>query len=187
MVNPSVGKRIIKTRPSSPFRYTETNFDLAEHDVDALLSEWQDRLRLSDWDVTVEIVPCRTQKDGTLGTVSTTPALKSAEINVLSFAEKTNSDLYPYDMERVLVHELLHLHFDLFFPEGEGRPEYTACEVAIDCIARALVHAKRGGTLPKGDYPGHVVALAEIATAVKNSKPGPQKRDDKPFHTNGRD
>lgn len=112
---------------------------------------WQERLRLRDWDVVVEVVrAARLQAPGTGfldGSCDWTLSNKTAYIRILDPVDYPEDAFEPQDMEQTLVHELLHIHFAPFF-EGlvtsETKDlEQIAKETAIEMIARALVQVSR--------------------------------------------
>ncbi len=76
------------------------------------------------------------------GECSTVLTTKTAVIRVLDPLDYSPNAAWPQDMERVLVHELLHLHFAPFEAEN-GTPEDVLQEQAIDCIATGLVALDR--------------------------------------------
>lgn len=112
---------------------------------------WQERLRLRDWDVVVEVVrAARLQAPGAGfldGGCDWTLANKTAYIRILDPVDYPESAFEPQDMEQTLVHELLHLHFGPFFGElvTSETQDLTqiAKETAIEMIARALVQVAR--------------------------------------------
>lgn len=115
-----------------------------------LLEEWQERLGLHDWAITLKI-NCR-QDEMELGEVAGetewAESIKSASIKIIS--EKVYGErIVPYDFENILVHELLHLKFALIdqkITSYESDVAYQVRHQLIDDLARALVMAKRGET-----------------------------------------
>ncbi len=118
-----------------------------------LLKEWQERLGLQDWAITLRI-NCK-QEDMELGEVngetSWSTSIKSASIKIIS-KETYGERMLPYDFEKTLVHELLHLKFALIdqkITSYESDVLYEVRHQLIDDLARALVMAKRGETKRK--------------------------------------
>lgn len=118
-----------------------------------LLKEWQERLGLQDWVIALRI-NCK-QEDMELedvnGETTWTTSIKSALIKIIS-KEEYGERILPYDFEKVLVHELLHLKFGLLDQKITSYESDVAYEVRhqlIDDLARALVMAKRGETKRK--------------------------------------
>lgn len=116
----------------------------------SLLKEWKERLGLQDWAIVLRI-NCK-QEDMELEDVNAetiwTTSIKSATIKVIS-KEVYGDRILPFDFEKTLVHELLHLKFGLI-DQGvnsyESKVTYEAMHQLIDDIARALVMTKRGET-----------------------------------------
>jgi hypothetical protein len=117
---------------------------LTKRQVAKLLTKWQEVLRLADWQIVIEI---RRAKDMSLANVmgSCTHTLSKK----IAFIEIMNPRDYPadwmdVDVERTVVHELLHCHFAPF--EAKNRtPEDIAQEQAIHAISTALVELDRKG------------------------------------------
>lgn len=109
-----------------------------------LCAEWQKRLRLMDWLVTVRY---RRADDMPLankgGCCSWKITLKAAVVDVLDPVDYPADSHFLQDVEVTVVHELLHLHIAPFVADDDT-PEDIAQEQAIECIAQALVKAKRG-------------------------------------------
>ncbi|MFN6572401.1 hypothetical protein [Dendronalium sp. ChiSLP03b] len=110
--------------------------------------EWQQRLKLQDWDISVKVVPHR-ESEGAWGNVRWNLQEKFADIKLLDPNDQSDG-MRPYCMEETLVHELLHLHFALFDADA-NTPEQLAQEQAINALARALVNLKNANLLPQGD------------------------------------
>ncbi|HEY3269440.1 MAG TPA: hypothetical protein VGM37_21205 [Armatimonadota bacterium] len=126
--------------PASPARPDPAHLSLEE--VRELCALWQKRLRLQDWLVAVRIVPHWNMERDSEGRCDATLSRKMAIIDILEPGHLYEGGLWPNDMERTLVHELLHLHFSPFEAEI-GTPADAAQEQAIDLIAGALVDLAR--------------------------------------------
>lgn len=75
--------------------------------LEPLLVLWQARLRLLDWQITIEYVsPDAPEFDGLRGQVSVNLAEREAHIRILD--PKLGPNTIP---EATLVHELAHIHF----------------------------------------------------------------------------
>ncbi|MBU2701135.1 hypothetical protein Ga0466249_002249 [Sporomusaceae bacterium BoRhaA] len=111
-----------------------------------LCRKWQERLRLQHWDVVLSIVrQSDADMSGNLGSCRCTLSTALSIIKLLDPVDYVN-DYYPYDMEMVLVHELLHLHFCPFDDCLDSNDlKDIMLERAIEHIARALVETKRKG------------------------------------------
>ena len=107
----------------------------------ALCADWQRRLRLQDWDVTVLMVPVGDMDSCShCGNIKYYLNTKEAKVSLLDPAHYCG--LGKYDIEVTLVHELLHCHFAPFAAR-DGSSKDSAQEQAIDAIAKALVGAVR--------------------------------------------
>lgn len=111
-----------------------------------LLREWKARLGLYDWRIVVED-NCRPE-DMTLqdcaGCVEWTEGIKTAKIQMID-PRFYGDRLVPFDYEKTLVHELLHLKTSLI-SSNCGDLQERVTHILIDDLARALVAAKRGVT-----------------------------------------
>lgn len=106
---------------------------MSQKSLDRLLSLWQKRLRIQDWDISASIRPHETV-DG-YGLTNYNNKLMTATIRLCS-PETASATLggQPYLLEQTLIHELLHLEF-------AGEPATTQVEQGIDRIAWALYRA----------------------------------------------
>lgn len=116
-------------------------FLFADGEVDEYAEFWQNTLRVSDWDIDVKIVRggglnLEPDKQGRCR-----PSLenKSATLAIIDEIDYDEDLAFPLDQEKVLVHELLHLHFEPFWDEKKA----VEMEQAIVCIADALVRLRR--------------------------------------------
>lgn len=110
---------------------------------EALLVEWQKRLGLTDW--TIKLVDncmpdCMSIQDVS-GCTVWTECNKTARIEMLDPAYYGNR-ITPYDWEKTLVHELLHLKTSLVSDKVDDLQERYMHQM-IDDLARAFVDAKR--------------------------------------------
>lgn len=102
--------------------------------------EWQQRLRLSEWDVNVQFKPCRDMPSTShFGSVEWDTCHKHANILLVLPGEEPKDAMRPYDPEITLVHELLHLLFAPFDVFEYGSDKKDAMEFAINAIAGSLV------------------------------------------------
>ena len=119
-----------------------------------LLEEWQERLGLQDWAIVLRY-NCKfsdLELENACGETNWEDTIKSATIRIISKEEYGTDRILPYDFEKILVHELLHIKFGLlsFTVETyEGKVNAELRHQLIDDLARALVMAKRGETKRK--------------------------------------
>ena len=127
------------------------------------VEEWTDCLGLQDWTITVLR---RVHIDGDdCGLVEYVESTKSAVISLLmSDAYDEGEYSEPYDMERTLVHELLHCKFALLYSDDEKDLQSRIVHQLIDDMARALVQAKRSGPCPGSEAVGE----AELPDAAQS-------------------
>jgi hypothetical protein len=118
-----------------------TTTDVTE--LQALCREWQERLNLTNWTINVEIKRYHEMPDEWGGSCDYKPVNLDAWIYLLHPGDTEGMELMrPFDMEKMLVHELLHIHFSAFFEKEPGLI-HVAQEQTIEQIARALVRLKR--------------------------------------------
>lgn len=118
---------------------------MTEHELVELCQQWQKVLRLQDWDVRARLVrwhemrePCRNA-----GECEWSLSKKQAILRIVCPEDAGPNDHWPHDVERTLVHELLHLHLAPLDRDDMDPLEHTAMEQAIHAIACALVELKR--------------------------------------------
>ena len=108
-----------------------------------LLQEWKERLGLFDWRIKLKenLEPDDMAEEDSDGCVSYVEAIRTARIDMMD--EKYYGErIAPYDWEKTLVHELMHLKLSLFDNSGNDIQDRLLHQI-IDDLARALVDAKR--------------------------------------------
>lgn len=111
----------------------------------ALLAGWQERLGLQDWRIMLK-PKCRPEEmalENCAGCTDWSESGKTARIEIIDPAYY-GKRVVPFDWEKTLVHELLHLKTCLVssnVPELQERVMHQM----IDDLARAFVSAKRSG------------------------------------------
>jgi len=108
----------------------------------ALLSEWQARLGLTDWRIKLK-PKCKPEdmaQEGS-GCVEWSESIKSARIEIIN-PKYYGDRVVPFDWEKTLVHELLHLKLCLVSDGVDAFQERYMHQI-IDDLARALVTARR--------------------------------------------
>lgn len=119
-----------------------------------LLNEWQERLGLQDWAITLTI-NCKfddLELDNASGETNWEDTIKTATIKIISEKEYDKDRITKFDFEQILVHELLHIKFGLLSftqQDYDGKVVAELRHQLIDDLARALVMAKRGETKRK--------------------------------------
>jgi len=112
---------------------------LSEEELQALLVEWQERLRLQDWRLTVQFARYHELGEGKAGNIEWNIERRGARIKVLAEADVAPDGLI-VNPEHVLVHELLHILWCHYDADGV---ENTLFEQALNTTADALVALKR--------------------------------------------
>lgn len=110
--------------------------------LSACCEKWQKILRLQDWDVLCVLVSHHEDlSEHALGDCMTCIELKKAHVRVLhpDATPKGWDGKICEDQERILVHELLHIHFSPFEPADRESLDYAMWEQSIDVLARVLV------------------------------------------------
>lgn len=110
---------------------------------DGLLEYWKRILGLQDWTIKVSY-NCHSNEmllQDCAGATQWTETIKSAHITILS-PDEYGDRIVPFDFEKTLVHELLHLKFCLLGESGNDLQDRYVHQM-IDDMARALVTAKR--------------------------------------------
>ena len=113
-----------------------------------LLVEWQNRLGLQDW--RIKLVPnCKPDEmilENCAGCTDWSESNKTARIEILD-PQCYGDRIVPFDFEKTLVHELLHLKTCLVSDMVDPL-QVRYMHQMIDDLARAFVDAKR---YKKGD------------------------------------
>ncbi len=112
-------------------------------EIESLLNEWQTRLNLNDWEIVAydECSPLDMKLQEVCGESEWDEVNKSAKIQIIS--EKDYGDrLMPFDKEKILVHELLHIKFSLLW-NGDNSLQDRVVHQLIEEMAKCLVDAKR--------------------------------------------
>lgn len=114
-----------------------------EEELIKLCREWQEHLRIEYWSVALRIARARDfSLANSQGECNWTITTAMATIKILDPLDYPESP-FKQDMEKTLVHELLHLHFCAFDGTAAGSMEEKMLERTIDHLARALVKLKR--------------------------------------------
>ena len=110
--------------------------------IDELCKRWQEILKLNDWDVRVNLGrPDELSEPDREGEVFINIAKGEALIYLLD-PDIQYDFPFPYDMEKVLVHELLHLSCATFEPEDDPL-RHDLWERMVEQTAKTLVELQR--------------------------------------------
>lgn len=123
-----------------------------------LLKEWIDRLNLQKWTIKVcdNMHPGDMSESDDMGCVVFDEVNHAARIEILDPA-KYGDRIKPFDYEKILVHELLHLKMCFLWGDDELRNRIA--HGLLDEIAVALVDAKRSFTKEMFEVQGKEDAL----------------------------
>ena len=107
-----------------------------------LCADWQQRLRLQDWNVEIAVKrKLDATRDDCMAYIEVMEDKKHARITFIDPVDLDPEGWPQETLERSLVHELLHLHVWPFNPK-ENTPRWTAMEQAVHALAGALVDMK---------------------------------------------
>ncbi len=111
----------------------------------ALLAEWQERLGLTDWRIKLKpkCKPEEMELENSAGCTAWSESVKTARIEIID-PKYYGDRIVPFDFEKTLVHELLHLKTSLVSDSVDKLQERVMHQM-IDDLARAFVSAKRSG------------------------------------------
>lgn len=112
-----------------------------EPNKDVLLKEWQEALLMQDWRITIEDMCSLDEMIDTSGDVTFTECHKSAHIRIID-PKYYGNRVIPFDYEKTLVHELLHLKLSLVQNDVSPLQERVVHQI-IDELARSFVALKR--------------------------------------------
>lgn len=111
-----------------------------------VLSEWVHRLGLVDWAITLhpDVPEADMSLDNATGDVDYNETSKTARIDILRECD-FGDRVAPFNWEKTLIHELLHLKLCLVADVSEPLQARYMHQI-IDDLARALYEAKISGT-----------------------------------------
>lgn len=167
---------------------------LTEEEVRQAVRYWQNRLRLNDWIIKTGIRRKADFPEHIEAQIHYNLNKKNAFLYVLHPDDAENDQ--PHDMEALIVHELLHLHFgpleweDLEKGYSRDTLEDVAIEQAIESITSALITLERkqgarvnqttpkiGWTPVKWNSP-EIVPLSGKIESVPPDQPTDDRRDE---------
>lgn len=111
-----------------------------------LLEEWKKRLGLYDWQIELQIscAPDEMEMEDVCGCTAWQEVNKTALVQIVD-EKYYGKRIAPYDFEKTLVHELLHLKTCLL-SDTDNELQQRVAHQLIDDLARAFVDAKRKGS-----------------------------------------
>lgn len=129
-----------------PLIYQRKQVTLNDTELEECCSLWMKRLRLQDWEIRLLVSRHDKMDPDTLGHCLVIGNLKIADIHLIDPCDINGVDSMrgcTYDMEKTLVHELLHIHHWDCSPSVDDKLANQAHEQAIELTAMALVAAYR--------------------------------------------
>jgi len=112
--------------------------------AEALLEEWVRTLGLEGWEIRLEpeATPYEMQLQDAEGETEWNETIRFATVRILKEDCRPKDCGLPFDWERVLVHELLHIKF-AFLWDREETLHNRVCHQVIEDLARAMCRLKR--------------------------------------------
>lgn len=123
---------------------TQDLFEPINTEARAICAKWQKRLRLQDWRIKIDVVRHYRMPDPVCESGLEAAHMvkhrhdQSVEIWICHPDDLTPDNFSHVSLEQTIVHELLHIHLDLWGPDPET-PEYWEMERAINIISDALI------------------------------------------------
>lgn len=115
---------------------------MTEKEANALFEKWRKMLHLEDWEIRFKwSVRADDLPENVCGSTNYVFERKMAVVAMMNEVDYTN-ELFPYDYEQVLVHELLHLKFAAI-DDSENALQNKLVHQLIDDVAKWLVNASR--------------------------------------------
>lgn len=111
-------------------------------DEQELLKKWKRRLGLHDWKIKL-CVNCKPEEmtmSGVAGCTEWSESGKNARIEIID-PEYYGDRIVPFDFEKTLIHELLHLKMS-FWCQNEDDVEDRVMHQIIDDLARAFAERR---------------------------------------------
>lgn len=107
-----------------------------QKELNAALRYWKRTLRIEDWDITARFRRAHQMQPGAVGDCQIDLQNKTARVSLVPFIDHDESYPIPYNAQRTLVHELLHVVMARVKPESNEE-----LEVVINQLSRVLVGA----------------------------------------------
>ena len=117
-------------------------------EANQLLNEWIERLGLQEWRIKLNVNCTEEETEGNSGLTIWQETNMTACINIVDEKYYGDDRVVPFDFEKTLVHELLHLKTCFLTDSGNELQDRVGHQM-IDSISRALVDAKRCRTTLK--------------------------------------
>ena len=132
---------------SSDYSYTIPAITPSEDELPEVVADWQERLHLGHWQIAVRYSKAKVLKNKAKqpcdGCIEIVEERLAAAVDILQPGRYPKGATVSQDVERTIIHELLHIWIRPFEPEEGYHREHIAMEQAIDALSRSLLHAKR--------------------------------------------
>ena len=115
-----------------------------QEELERLCEYWKRRIGLADWEFAIRIKRAEDMISESQGDCHWKLAIRQAVIQIIDPVDYSKHNMGEQDMERSLVHEMLHPLFGPVDKEENSRLEDIMLEQAIESIAKALVKFRRG-------------------------------------------
>ena len=119
---------------------------MTQQELEVLCREWQKRLGLGHWNITIKYKRRDEMEVQGCGCCFWTFRIETATIQILDPVDYYGFDV-EFDIEETVVHELLHILFIASMPK-DGTTKFDLFEQSIDRMARVLVALKRQNKIP---------------------------------------
>ena len=111
-----------------------------DNELQERVEYWQKLLRLQDWIVTAKLVRYHELSDGCDAQIRHSIQNKDAELMIMEPDDVAHGD--PFDMDWLIVHELLHHHITPIYYEDDKAVE---TEQAIESMTYGFIALERKG------------------------------------------
>lgn len=119
--------------------------EFTQEELEKLLKKWQKTLRLTDWNIQVKIARANEMtREGVQGENMYSVPLHSSFIKIVDPVDWETDFCEEQDMEKTLVHELMHLVLCHSEPNPNKTLKLQLFEVSVEKLANAFVDMKRG-------------------------------------------
>lgn len=120
---------------------------LNQNELDQSLVYWKEKLNLMNWDIEVKIKRASQMREDSAGAITWILENKQAFIDILDPIDFPEDLMKSQDMEKTLIHELLHIHLAPLNEDYSKNEHYTLFEEwAINDISDALISVFRERT-----------------------------------------
>lgn len=115
-----------------------------QQQLEAVMSEWQKRLRLQDWRLKIRMSRARDMSfQPAAAEIRWDKFMKTATISITDPLDWDENMHGPRDIEQDIIHELIHLLYLPFDDTKPNTPEWVALEQSINMLTDALIGLKR--------------------------------------------